>query len=344
MALERERRATLVVALAMALWISGAMRAEAQFKVGFYSQSCPRAEAIVKEEIEKALADDEGVGADLLRMHFHDYFVRILIALLVVIITVTGLINPIALVLYDQGCDGSILLDSTNTAEKDAQINLTLEGFDIIDDVKEKLEAACKGVVSCADLLAFAARDAVAHYGGIHYEVPSGRRDGRISVASDTDILPSPDFKLSKLTDLFVSKGLSQSEMIVLSGAHTVGIAHCDAFSKRLDSADPRMDVKYAAALRKQCPPGSNNTVSMDPHSPHKFDNHYYRLVLDSRGLFTSDDTLLSAWSTAAQVKWLACDFKGFQREFEAAIVKMGAIGVLTGYGGEVRTNCRVVN
>ncbi|XP_042419765.1 peroxidase 5-like isoform X2 [Zingiber officinale] len=316
MALERERRATLVVALAMALWISGAMRAEAQFKVGFYSQSCPRAEAIVKEEIEKALADDEGVGADLLRMHFHDYF----------------------------GCDGSILLDSTNTAEKDAQINLTLEGFDIIDDVKEKLEAACKGVVSCADLLAFAARDAVAHYGGIHYEVPSGRRDGRISVASDTDILPSPDFKLSKLTDLFVSKGLSQSEMIVLSGAHTVGIAHCDAFSKRLDSADPRMDVKYAAALRKQCPPGSNNTVSMDPHSPHKFDNHYYRLVLDSRGLFTSDDTLLSAWSTAAQVKWLACDFKGFQREFEAAIVKMGAIGVLTGYGGEVRTNCRVVN
>ncbi|XP_042428820.1 peroxidase 5-like [Zingiber officinale] len=320
MALERERRARLVVALAMALWISGAMRAEAQFKVGFYSQSCPRAEAIVKEEIEKALADDEGVGADLLRMHFHDCFVR--------------------------GCDGSILLDSTNnsTAEKDAQINLTLEGFDIIDDVKEKLEAACKGVVSCADLLAFAARDAVVHYGGIHYEVPSGRRDGRISVASDTDILPSPDFKLAKLTDLFVSKGLSQSEMIVLSGAHTVGIAHCDAFSKRLDSADPRMDGKYAAALRKECPPASNNTVSMDPQSPHKFDNHYYRLVLDSRSLFTSDDTLLSAWSTAAQVKRLACDFKGFQREFAAAIVKMGAIGVLTGSGGEVRTNCRVVN
>lgn len=64
-----------------------------------------------------------------------------------------------------QGCDGSILLDSTNssTAEKDAQTNLTLEGFDIIDAVKEKLEAACKGVVSCADLLAFAARDAVVH-------------------------------------------------------------------------------------------------------------------------------------------------------------------------------------
>lgn len=308
------------MAMAVALWISGAMRAEAQLKVGFYSQSCPRAEAIVKEEIEKALDDDEGVGADLLRMHFHDCFVR--------------------------GCDGSILLDSTNssTAEKDAQTNLTLEGFDIIDAVKEKLEAACKGVVSCADLLAFAARDAVVHYGGIHYRVPSGRRDGRISVASDADILPSPDFKLAKLTDLFVSKGLSQSEMVVLSGAHSVGIAHCDTFSKRLDSADPRLDAKYAAALRKQCPPASNNTVPMDPQSPHKFDNHYYRLVLGNRGLFASDDTLLSTRSTAAHVIQLAGDFKGFQRAFAAAIVKMGAIGVLTGSGGEVRTTCRVVN
>lgn len=64
-----------------------------------------------------------------------------------------------------QGCDGSIFLDSTKTskAEKDAKINLELEGFEIIDAVKKKLEAACKGVVSCADLLAFAARDAIVH-------------------------------------------------------------------------------------------------------------------------------------------------------------------------------------
>ncbi|XP_074579269.1 peroxidase 5-like [Curcuma longa] len=311
-------RGAMLVAFAMALWIGGLItRAEAQLEVGFYSRSCPRAEAIVKEEIEKALGDDEGVGADLLRMHFHDCFVR--------------------------GCDGSILLDSTNSskAEKDAEINLTLEGFDVIDAVKEKLEAACRGVVSCADLLAFAARDAVVHYGGIHYEVPSGRRDGRISVASDADILPSPDFELAKLTDLFVSKGLSQAEMIVLSGAHTVGIAHCDAFSERLDSV---ADVEYAAALRKQCPPGSNNTAPMDPQSPHKFDNRYYQLVLGDRALFASDHALLSTQGTAAQVKSLAGDYWGFQSKFAAAIVKMGAIGVLAGYDGEVRANCRVAN
>ncbi|KAG6534389.1 peroxidase 5-like [Zingiber officinale] len=312
-------REVMLAAFALVLWL-GAVGAQGQLQVGYYSHSCPRAEEIVREEIEKALKDDEGVGADLLRMLFHDCFVR--------------------------GCDGSIFLDSTKTskAEKDAKINLELEGFEIIDAVKKKLEAACKGVVSCADLLAFAARDAVVHYGGIHYRVPSGRKDGRISVESDADTLPSPNSKLAKLTDLFISKGLSQQDLVVLSGAHTVGIAHCDAFEKRLDSQDPTLDRKYARALRKQCPAKSNNTVSMDPHTPHKFDNHYYRLVLRNRGLFTSDHTLLSTPSTAFQVNQLASNYKRFQLKFAASIVKMSAIGVLTGYPGEVRTNCRRVN
>lgn len=52
-------------------------RVEAQLKVGFYSGSCSTAELIVREEVEKALTEDPGVGADFLRMFFHDCFANV---------------------------------------------------------------------------------------------------------------------------------------------------------------------------------------------------------------------------------------------------------------------------
>ena len=63
-----------------------------------------------------------------------------------------------------QGCDASVLLDDTSsfTGEKSAGANAnSLRGFEVIDDIKTQLEATCPGIVSCADILAVAARDAV---------------------------------------------------------------------------------------------------------------------------------------------------------------------------------------
>lgn len=63
-----------------------------------------------------------------------------------------------------QGCDASVLLDDTSsfTGEKSAGANVnSLRGFEVIDDIKTKVEAACPGVVSCADILAISARDSV---------------------------------------------------------------------------------------------------------------------------------------------------------------------------------------
>ncbi len=55
-----------------------------------------------------------------------------------------------------KGCDASVLLNSTPgnaLAERDASVNLSLRGFEVIDAVKTALELVCPGVFSCADIL-----------------------------------------------------------------------------------------------------------------------------------------------------------------------------------------------
>jgi peroxidase len=185
--------------------------------------------------------------------------------------------------------------------------------------------------------------------GGKAYQVPAGRRDGSTSHASDTNgNLPPPTANVAQLTQIFGSKGLSQKDMVVLSGAHTIGSSHCSSFSSRLSRSgtsagqDPTMDPAYVAQLARQCPQGRDPLVPMDVVSPNAFDEGFYKGVMANRGLLSSDQALLSDKNTAVQVVSYATDPATFQNDFAAAMVKMGSVGVITGSSGKIRANCRV--
>ena len=53
---------------------------------------------------------------------------------------------------------------------------------------------------------------------GFGWSVPAGRRDGRVSLASETLDIPAPFLNLDQLSQSFAKKGLTQEEMVTLSG------------------------------------------------------------------------------------------------------------------------------
>ncbi|KAA8521787.1 hypothetical protein F0562_012460 [Nyssa sinensis] len=83
-----------------------------------------------------------------------------------------------------------------------------------VDAAKSALEKKCPGVVSCADILALVARDAVSQVSGPSWNVPLGRRDGRVSKATQALAdLPSPFGNITELKATFSSKGLSAKDL-----------------------------------------------------------------------------------------------------------------------------------
>ncbi|CAI0549677.1 unnamed protein product [Linum tenue] len=263
------------------LAVSGLNRVSgAGLQTGFYDESCPEAETIALKTIRQAISKDGTIAAALLRLHFHDCFVR--------------------------GCEASVLLDAAEEgdAEKDASSNLSLRGYDVIDDVKSAIEKSCPGVVSCADILALAARDAVRLTGGSSWKVETGRRDGRISLSKEADEnLPSSNFNIAQLKQNFVFKGLTKKDLVVLSGAHTIGVTSCLVINDRLYNFTA-LDPTFASELKKKCKPGGGGPVlELDQGSSTISDAHFYKAVRQNRGLLTSDAALLNDPLTLAYVK-----------------------------------------
>ncbi|CAI0401748.1 unnamed protein product [Linum tenue] len=275
---------------------------EAQLSPNFYANSCPNALSTIRTSIGTALAKDPTLAAALIRLEFHDCFVH--------------------------GCDASILLDTT---EKTVPPNVSTRGYEAVDAAKAAVEAVCPGVVSCADVLAVAARDASAYTGGPSWDVKLGRRDSN---------------DLQTLIDLFGRKGLGPRDMVALSGAHTLGQAQCFTFRDRIHGGNVTdIDDGFASDLRRQCPTvGGDSTLAAMDLTPDKFDNNYFRNIVQKKGLLKTDQVLFSGGLTDSIVVEYSRIPANFNVDFAAAMIKMGDLQPLTGSAGQIRRTCGAVN
>ncbi|KAM3693053.1 hypothetical protein ACJW31_08G136300 [Castanea mollissima] len=278
--------------------------ARSQLTPNFNESSCPKLLSIVRNEVQKAFNKEIRMAASLLQLHFHDCFVN--------------------------GCDGSLFLD-VNGGEKFSLSNLnSVRGFEVVDDIKSAVENECPDVVSCADILAIAARDSVVITGGPAWTVLLGRRDGFVSIGKKAtdEALPSAFDTLYKITFKFKKVGLDVTDVVSLSGSHTIGLARCAAFSNRLFNfentgrPDRSLDRNMLSQLQGLC--GNN--------------------LLNRKALLSSDQVLLSSYETKRLVQDYSSSTDRFFEDFAESMVKMGNISPLTGSRGEIRKNCRRVN
>ncbi|XP_040381318.1 peroxidase 45-like [Oryza brachyantha] len=298
-----------------------------QLTTDYYAGICPNLETIVRSSVRQSMAASPIAAPATLRLFFHDCAVR--------------------------GCDASVMIVNSNGDDEwrssDNQ-SLKPEGFTTVLNAKAAVDSdpRCRYKVSCADILALAARESVYQSGGPYYQVELGRHDGRVSTR-DNVVLPHASFNLHQLNAFFTGLGLSQTDMIALSGGHTFGAADCRFFQYRV-GADPSMDAAFASELRNTCGAGAGANPSgggfafLDGATPATFDNAYYQNLQRGRGLLGSDQALHADQRSRGTVDYYAGSQSAFFSDFAAAMTRLGRVGVKSAATGEIRRDCRFPN
>jgi peroxidase len=303
-----------------------------------YSNVCDNFEQTVADVVSRRIQNDRGMAARLLRLYFHDCFVN--------------------------GCDASVLLDNDNQAtERYSEANFNLGGLDVIDEIKQVLDARCGPVVSCADITAAAARDAVVAVGGPSWTIELGRLDGAKSLrGKPTDWLTGPVNQVTRgitgksLLGAFQDVGLDVVDLVTLSGAHAIGSASCrssvdrwqnrrtvEAIDSRLkgylaeqcgSNIDQNMALNFQSASRSSSgipgipffdffQPGPRFTAVAQNNT---FSNSFYVSLKLRLGALTSDQTLASHAFTRDIVDFFAENQDGFFSSFRHSMRRMGRI------------------
>ncbi|RRT33561.1 hypothetical protein B296_00035665 [Ensete ventricosum] len=224
------------------------------------------------------------------------------------LIASSGLIWVACFLRLGKGCDGSVLISGAS-AERSAVQNLGLRGFEVVDDAKSQLEATCPGVVSCADVLALAARDAV-----------------------DLVRLSSRAHTIGQTACVFVRYRLYN-----FTATGNADPTINEALLGQLQAICPNDDGDFSTR------------VALDKGSMTKFDASFFKNLRDGNGVLESDQRLWEDDATQVIVGNYAGNIRGllglrFAYEFSKAMIKLSSVGVKTGTQGQIRTTCSKFN
>ncbi|OVA19604.1 heme peroxidase [Macleaya cordata] len=195
------------------------------------------------------------------------------------------------------GADGSI---RNETELKHAANNGLSIAIELCEEVKKKYPK-----ITYADLYQLAGVVAVEVTGGPTIEFVPGRKDS--STIVEEGRLPDPNKGVQHLRDIFQRMGLSDKDIVALSGAHTLGRAHQERSG-------------FDGAWTKE---------------PQKFDNSYFKELLNERdeGLLKlpTDKALLEDPKFRRYVEMYAKDEDAFFKNYAVSHKKLSELGFTPG-------------
>ncbi|MCL7044635.1 hypothetical protein MKW94_014665 [Papaver nudicaule] len=299
------------------------------FTDDFYRDACPEAETTIRSTVIELFIKDRTIAPALIRLVFHDCFI--------------------------EGCDGSVLLNATNgEAEKDQIPNQSLKGFDVIEQIKSRIESVCPSIVSCSDILVLAARESVYLSGGPFYPLRTGRRDSLSSFPKTAlEDIPAPTDPLDSFLEKFSRRNFSLGETVCLLGAHSNGEVHCNFIKDRFSNfngtglPDPTIEQEFLNRTRAKCELDPTAFVDLRNEGAEQpgFGTHYFQGLVQNFGVLPSDQELMNSEKTASWVRAYASNQFLFMNDFSRAMIKLSEIGVLTGpQSGEIRSTCSAIN
>ncbi|XP_021768417.1 peroxidase 5-like [Chenopodium quinoa] len=308
-----------------------------KLRVDFYNLSCPNVEQIIGDVVRKKSQENPGIVPGIIRLHFHDCYIT--------------------------GCDASILLTPQRYNSYDVEMTFpangnSLRGLDALDTAKTEVEKQCPGVVSCADLLAYAARDMIVMSGNPKYDVPAGRRDSFNTPGGIASALPKGNDTVAFQQLAFADRGLTLQDMVVLEGSHSIGQTRCQNTIAEVGSMDKMpdtakfVDKQFQQMERQKYCPESQEVlfgelrVPLFPDNPNNSDwgNAFYNHIMKGRGSLPFDVSLAVEQTTKDIIQRYASDSAQWQQMFNEAMAKLGKVNVLTGDQGEIRRNCKWIN